>query len=93
MGYGVGKALLIAKNGKKDKEKSWRSGLHMIQDPLEEGGVVTSSVCLHILFSGMGWMKHVAVLQHYVEQLSDFPILLLNSVDHCWELKQQKFMA
>lgn len=75
------------------KKKPRRSDLHMIQDPLEEGGVVNSAVCLHILLSGMGWMKHVAVLQHYVQQLSHFPFLLLNSLDHCWELKQQTFMA
>lgn len=58
MGYGVHKALFIAKRWKerqeKKKKKPRRSDLHMIQDPLEEGGVVNSAVCLHILLSGMG---------------------------------------
>lgn len=94
--YGVwsSQSLVYSKKmERKTKKKPWKSGLHMIQDPLEEGGVVKPSVCLHILFSGMAWMKHVAVLQHCVEQLSHFPLLLPNSLYHCWELKQQKFMV
>lgn len=54
MAYGVRKALFITKRWKERKKKPWKSGLHMIQDPLEEGGVVKPSVCMHILFSGMG---------------------------------------
>lgn len=52
--YGVRKALFITKRWKERKKKTPKSGLHMIQDPLEEGGVVKPSVCMCIVFSGMG---------------------------------------
>lgn len=48
------KLVYSKKMERKTKRNPWKSGLHMIQDPLEEGGVVKPSVCLHILLSGMG---------------------------------------
>ena len=92
-GCGVCKALfgIQVRSRERGKEKKKRTAaLGMLQKPLEKGDVVEFSAHLERLLSGWGLtvcLTFLTVAQQCVQQLSNSPLLLPKSLDHCWELK------